>query len=203
MDSLTKKNPRKRFEALAKVAVVVLVAGVCFAGFSLQSEATRMWWMKSLGWTIGDDSYTKVNNDEERDMTELPEWEAASIIEKELGIKVPKLQYHPEWLEYSDYMYETIINRAILYYKVGEEYLTIGMSIGTMDTSSSINYDGEVLEEKMIETTNGTVFIKEIQNGNSEDTSVIAEWDYLDVHYEILGKISFDEMVKIVENIVL
>lgn len=61
------KSVRKGFGGFSKVAVIVLVAGACIAGFSLQSEATRMWWMESLGWHFGEDSTTQVDNDKEID----------------------------------------------------------------------------------------------------------------------------------------
>lgn len=197
------KSVRKGFGSFAKVAVIVLVAGACIAGLSLQSEATRMWWMESLGWNIGDDSSTKVNNDDERDMADMPEWEAASTIEKELGIKVPKLQYKPEWLEFSDYVYETITNRAIIYYKIGDEYLTISMTLGLGDYTSSANFDGNILVEKSLETTYGVVHLREIEGTENTNNTMVAEWNYQDAHYEIFGRISYEEMKMIVENIVL
>lgn len=197
------KKVRKGFGSLVKAAVVVLVAGACIAGFSLQSEATRMWWMESLGWNIGDDSSTKVNNDDERDMADMPEWEAASTIEKELGIKVPKLQYKPDQCAFSDYMYEAVTNRATMYYKVGEEYLTISMTAGLNDTTSSTNFDGSILSEEMMNVAYGVVRIREIGDKDSEKRTVIAEWDYQDVHYEIMGRVAYKEIKMIVENVVL
>lgn len=197
------KKAKKPFSTLAKAAMVVLVAGVCLVGFSLQSEATRMWWMESLGWNIGDDSATKVNNDGERDVAEMPEWEAASTIEKELGIKVPKLQYKPDQSEFSDYMYETVTNSAVMYYKMGEEYLTIGMTVGTNDTTSSANFDGCVLLEETMETACGVVSLREIQAEGDAKKTVSAEWNYQDTHYEIFGRISLEEMKKIIENLIL
>lgn len=197
------KKLRKGFGSFVKAAVVVLAAGACIAGFSLQSEATRMWWMESLGWHFGDDSTTKVNNDYERDPTELPEWEAVSAIENEIGIKAPKLQYQPEGMEFSDYMYETVTNSAVMYYKMEEEYITINMIVGLLDTASSANFDGDVLMEDVLETTYGVVYIREIEGKNNTKNTVVVEWDYQDAHYEIFGRISVKEMKKIVENIIL
>lgn len=197
------KSVRKGFGGFSKVAVIVLVAGACIAGFSLQSEATRMWWMESLGWNIGDDSATQVDNDAERDMADMPEWEAASTIEKELGIKVPKLQYKPDRCGFSDYMYEAVTNRATMYYKVSEEYLTISMTAGLNDTTSSTNFDGSILSEEMMNVAYGLVRIREIGDKDSEKRTVIAEWDYQDIHYEIMGRITYKDMKMIVENVVL
>lgn len=197
------KSVRKGFGGFSKVAVILLVAGACIAGASLQSEATRMWWMESLGWSIGNDSSTKVNNDDERDMADMPEWEAASTIEKELGIKVPKLQYKPDRCGFSDYMYEAVTNRATMYYKVSEEYLTISMTAGLNDTTSSTNFDGSILSEEMMNVAYGLVRIREIGDKDSEKRTVIAEWDYQDIHYEIMGRITYKDMKMIVENVVL
>lgn len=197
------KSVRKGFGGFSKVAVIVLVAGACIAGFSLQSEATRMWWMESLGWNIGDDSATQVDNDAERDMADMPEWEAASTIEKELGISVPKLFYKPNQCEFSDYMYETVTNMAIMYYKIDNEYLTINMIMGKNNYTSSANFDGVVLSQEMMETSYGIAYIREIQGEDNDNKTVVAEWDYQDVHYEVFGRISYEEMKNIVENVVL
>lgn len=198
-----KKASRTWAKTLAKAAAVVLVAGACLAGLSLRSEATRMWWMESFGWKIGDDTTTKVNNDINRDFAETPEFEAGAIIEKELGIKVPKLQYRPEGLEFSDYQYETITNRATMYYKFGEEYLTLCMLLGANDYSSSANFDGKVLNEEILEVDYADVVIKSVQTGSDETQAILAEWDYLDVHYEFFGRIDFEEVKKMLKNMVL
>lgn len=198
-----RKTARKGFGSLAKVAVIVLVAGVCIAGFSLQSEATRMWWMESFGWSIGNDGTTKVNNDMERDFSNAPEWEAASIIEKELGIKVPRLQYKPDKSKFSEYTYEKVTNSAVMYYKMGDEYLTINMIMGANNVTSGVSFDGSILFEKTIETMYGTVVVRELEGERDTKNTVIAEWDYQDAHYEIFGRISYEEVKMIVENIVL
>lgn len=198
-----KKASRTWAKTLAKAAAVVLVAGACLAGLSLRSEATRMWWMESFGWKIGEVGYTKVNNDVERDDSEMPEWEAEAVIEKELGIQVPKFLYEPEGLEFSDYQYETMTNRATMYYHFGEEYLTISMISGADNYTSSVNFDGSVLKEETIASTYANITVRNIRNGEGGKNSTIAEWDYLDVHYEVFGRISFEEVKKMLKNMVL
>lgn len=204
---ITKAGSRKRkriyLNTLTKVAVVVLVAGLCVIGFSMQSEATKMWWMESFGWDIGDDGATKVNNDDERDMAEVPAWEAASEIEQEVGIKSPKFSYMPSKCIYSDCVYDEVMGRAIMYYKIEEEYITVNMTLGTNDYASSASFDGTIIKEETVDNIYGKVTIRTLNGNEQEEDTVVAEWDYQDVHYELFGRISRDEIVKMVENMVL
>lgn len=198
-----KKTGRKKAGAFVKAAVLVLVAGTCIAGLSLQSEATRMWWMESLGWNIGGDIATQVDNDKERDYSEMPEWEAEAVIEQELGIQVPKFFYKPDRCEFSDYRYETITNQATLYYKIENEYISVNMIAGTDNYTSAMNFDGSIVQEEQIESSYGTIMIRSIRTGSDDKESVIAEWDYQDVHYEIFGRLPFEEVENVIKNMVL
>lgn len=199
----SRKQKRIYLNTLTKVAVVVLVAGLCVIGFSMQSEATKMWWMESFGWDIGDDGATQVDNDEDRDMAEVPAWEAASEIEQEVGIKAPKFQYLPSKCVYSDCTYDAVFKSAIMYYKLDEEYITVNMTLATNDYASGANFDGSEINEENVVTVYGMVVVRELKIAEDEKISVAAEWDYLDVHYEILGKIPRKELAKMVEHMVL
>lgn len=199
----SRKQKRIYLNTLTKAAVIALVAGICVLGFSMQSEATKMWWMESLGWQFGNDSATKVNNDNARELTEITEWEGVSEIESSLGIKVPKFLYMPSKYVYSDCTYDAIFKSAIMYYKIGEEYITVNMTLATSDYASGANFDGSVINEENVDTVYGTVVVRELKIAEDEKISIAAEWDYLDVHYEILGKIQVEEMIKMIENMVL
>lgn len=212
-DEPSKKTPDKRSKKIAKktkklsplvkAAVVVFVAGVCFVGFGLQSEATRMWWMKSIGLNVGENSSTRIDNDEERDVTVLPEKEAAAVIKKEVGIKVPEFIYIPEDLVYSSYAYEDVNNSACVFYEQLGDYLTLDMAYGDVDSASSFGAEGGALQEEDIETAFGSVHVREFKAEGDEKETVVAEWDYQDVHYRFFGRIDFDEMCKMVETMIL
>lgn len=92
---------------------------------------------------------------------------------------------------------------AVMYYKINEEYLTISIMAGMIDTASSANFDGKVLMENTLETAYGIVSIREIKGDHNTSNTVVAEWDYQDAHYEIFGRISYEEIKRIVENAVM
>ena len=194
-----KKKSLPSMKGITKAAMVVLVVGACVLGFSLTSEATRMWWMDSFGWKIGDDGATKINNDANRDPADVSELDATAEIEEALGIKVPIFQYLPEQCVFSDYGYETITNRAIMNYKIEEVYMILNMVIGLAERAQSENYDGVIVSEERIINTFGEIELKEISNSNG-DNYVMAEWNYEDAYYNLIGKISFEELKMIVEN---
>lgn len=200
---LKKITRKKRIYKIAKAAILVLTVGTCVVGFGLKSEATRMWWMNSINKVIGNDSSTRVNNDSLRQITELPEEEAMALIEEDLQIEVPQLLYKPAQMEYSDSQYDTITKTAIICYKNDEVYLTVQIVSGTDDKSMGFNIDGEVYKQAMIKTSFGEVSVKTVKAEGDEKATAVAEWDYEDMHYQIFGKIDYEEMKQVVENIYL
>lgn len=194
------RNSRKH-SAMVKAAMLVLVASGCLFAFSMRSEATRMWWLSSVEKIIGSNRGNTVDNDEERVYSEMTEEEAAAEIEEKIGVPVPEFQYLPQGMFFDGYNYdESSLTGKIRYsYNGGIIHLQIFSEYG--DSSYSWNFDGEILKDSEVATDYGMVKVMEIKMSGDAGSTVLAEWTYKNYQYELVGKMSFEEILLILENI--
>lgn len=191
---------KRKFSGVAKTLVACAAIFVCLFTFTMSSEATRMWWMESVERLIGQESSTVVNNDENRVKTELPENEAAAIIEEKTGIQVPEFLERPAEMKFDSYEYNELLQVAFVYYAVNDQVMVLSMQGADIDTTSDLNYDGEILEKIEMKTQYGKVLIKKIETMNDEVPAVVAEWNYNNTEYNISGKVDIDIMKRLLES---
>ena len=196
-----KMRRNSRVTSLAKVAVLVLVVGACLFGFSMRSEATRMWWLSSVEKIVGEDRREAVDNDDNRVVSATAEDDARQIILEETGIPMPGMAYRPEGLLYDAFLSDGEVHRGEMYYLYGE-YAVFLYGFDSYQNMSYYNMqDGQILSEKTIKTDYGKVNLKEIHAEGDAVTSILAEWVYNNHQYQMIGKISTEEAQKIIENI--
>ena len=185
---------------IAKVAVAcsVLVIGIFVS--SMNSEATRMWWMESIERVVGGASGTVVDNDEKRLKSDTTEQDAAAEIKEKTGIDVPKFLVRPDEMLFDSYRYDETFQFAFMYYLMGEQVISLYMQGVNMNTSSDFNYDGELLNSDQIETEYGIILIKEVKAEGDEQSTVIAEWKYRNHYYRIIGKMELEMLKSMVES---
>lgn len=194
------RNSRKH-SAMVKAAMLVLVASGCLFAFSMRSEATRMWWLSSVEKIIGSNRGNTVNNDEERVYSEMTEEEAAAEIEEKIGVPVPEFQYLPQGMSFDGFECDenTLVGRMQYVYEQHIVHLQIFSESG--DSSYSWNFDGEILKDQELVTDYGVVKVMEIKMSDDAGSTVLAEWIYENHQYELVGKVSFEEISMILENI--
>ena len=180
------------------VACIVLVAGI-FA-FSMTSEATRMWWMESIERVVGGSSGTVVNNDEKRLKSDTTEQDAAAEIKEKTGIDVPKFLVRPDEMLFDSYRYDETFQFAFMYYLMGEKVISLYMQGVNKNTSSDFNYDGETLNSDQVETKYGVVLVKEVKAEGDEKSTAVAEWEYRNHFYCIMGKIEMETLESMVKS---
>lgn len=194
------RNSRKH-SAMVKAAMLVLVASGCLFAFSMRSEATRMWWLSSVEKIIGSNRGNTVDNDEERVYSEMTEEEAAAEIEEKIGVPVPEFQYLPQGMSFDGYNYDESSLTGKIRYSYNGSIIHLQMFSECGDSSYSWNFDGEILKDSEVETDYGIVKVMEIKMSDDAESTVLAEWTYKNYQYELVGKMSFEEILLILENI--
>lgn len=196
-----KRAKRRNLYSVAKVAVLVLVVGTCFVMFTMRSEATRMWWLKFADREIGQESENVVDNDDARIVSNMDEKEAVSEIEEKTGIPMPELIYKPNGMIFDGYECSKEAGRGYLYYICDDYIVSLKVFSPEKNASYSSSFDGEIIKEDTIEAEYGKVLIQEIKSKDDKKSAVIATWEYQNHQYMIEGKIDFEEIRKIIENI--
>lgn len=186
----------------AKVACICLVAATAMFGLSMTSEANRLRLLQTANEVLGTGDLLQADNGEDRAMTVGNEYEARQEITDTLNIEVPQFLYLPESMGYkSCEIVEEIGYAKIRYsYKQGFLYLEMSNSLSDMSQGSIKQNQENEDEAEEIETLSGKMsfVIKNIEEGKEQYT---ASWEYKNVAYNFYGEISYDELIKILQNI--
>lgn len=185
-----------------KVACVCLVAATAMFGLSMTSEANRLRLLQMANEMLGTGDLLKANNGDDRAMSAGSEDEARREITDTLNVEVPDFYYLPEGMAFQGYQIFDEIGYAVLEYSYVDGYLYLKVSNSVSDMSQgSIKQNQEDDEEKEeIETLSGKMsfVIKNLEEGKEQYT---ANWEYKNVAYNFYGEISYEELVKILQNI--
>lgn len=185
-----------------KVACVCLAAAAAMFGLSMTSEANRLRLLQTANEVLGTGDLLNADNGEDRAMSAGSEDEARWEITDTLNVEVPDFYYLPEGMAFQGYQIFDEIGYAVLEYSYVDGYLYLKVSNSVSDMSQgSIKQNQEDDEEKEeIETLSGKMsfVIKNLEEGKEQYT---ANWEYKNVAYNFYGEISYEELVKILQNI--
>lgn len=192
------KHPIRRMllKNVSKAAVVFL----CVFVLGMSTEANRK---KVLGvWNdiVNGEFRVRINNSDNAIKTDIPEQEAYTEIENQLGIAPIKFMKVPEKLKYINYTVNKQEGNAMIFYQYEDAMLTLYM----YSPNAVINRN-DSLQGKL----SGTVFtrnemlemeIREIEN-ISEDNTYETGILYRESYYSVSGKIPLDIFEKLVKEI--
>lgn len=196
--SVKKKHSYVRFGKIAGIACLCLI---CVFAASMSSEANRNYFIKSVRYLAGDDTKFIVDNDIENEAINTNEYEAMQDIEDKLEVDMPEFYYRPYGMEFLNYE----INQKALYAKLEYEYedtiliFYIDKQNGKKASNvSSINGTEKVVSN--ISKENFNVTVKEIEDEKDKCPTYVASWTYEDNVYSWIGKISLDEIEKMIKE---
>lgn len=196
-----RKRRRRTGRKIVKAAGIVLVAGSCVFGFSMTSEANRMFWMKQVERVRNAGKVTQIDNDDFRDFSKNQEEYAKKTIKEELQITIPEFYYWPEEIHF--YRAEVFIENksATFEYRYGEKciYFSVYASSKDLSLSDAIKEDEETIEIKTLDKDeNIDVKIKDLTDNNNAQCT--ASWEYKNGYYLFGGAISKEEVIKILKK---
>lgn len=181
---------------ITKAAAVVLVAGGCLFGFCMTSEANKLWVMQQVESIRNAGNNVKINNSENRDYMNVSEEEAKGEIVEKLHVSIPEFYYIPEGMSYYKYEISEETGIGKLIYKYQDGYLFLYVSANELD----ISYSTWVDDEKMsIAALDGSYEV-DLKNLSEKEQQYAATWKYKNAYYDLEGKISKEEIIKILEK---
>lgn len=178
------------------------VTAIGIFGVSMSSQANRAYIMQEVNKVFGNDVNTKINNDEVAESDRTEEY-AREEIESKLGVKMPRFFYLPEGMKYRDFIIDEEAHTAFIEY-IYEEQLVYFMIVANNEGASvySQNDSGKKLydvQSKYTSSLNAEVW-EIMDQGDSKQTYAL-QWNFLNVYYELFGKISEQEIRQIGEKI--
>lgn len=190
----------KKFLGMTAAAVIS-----CFGlfGVSMSTQGGRSYVMDKTNEVLGDEKNTEIENSQDRLISDRTEEKARSEIEEKLQMEVPHFFYLPNRMNFDSYEIDETAQSVYIRYYNGVDYMYFIIQANYSDSSGLYrNDEGVCLGIAECEMSNIEPELWKIQNGESENSTYLVQWEYKNSYYRISGKITEEEMRKIVKDIV-
>ena len=193
------RGKKKRYIILALASVFVLAFGSM-----MTSVGSKSYW-KVLWDRIAGDEKARFINVEQMEVKETGDLDDVHLYKEiwdELGISTVRLEYLPENTYLKEYDLDKEQRKAILLYDCNGQIIRYMMYMNDADSSLGQISTDKLISEYQLETTNKTsVAVKEYEVQETKETRYVAEFEYKDAQYQIMGIIEKEELEKIVKNL--
>lgn len=193
-----KKSHSFRRERIRKGVAAACLAILCVASASMTSEANRQWVIERVQYAVGDDEMViQVSDDKEKD----EDWKIDEInkeIEEVLGVEVPKFAYLPSGLILNDYELNEETKVAILSYQYNDKKIFFRIGYGNKEKTLFVRPHGEISKKSIVETD--MLEIPLFVCDSDGDKIYLAEWEYKNGYYQLLGNIEEEILTKILKK---
>ena len=195
-----RKKKKKRYIVAALAAVLVLVLGS-----TMTSVGSKSYWKVLWDRIAGDEEASIINVEkmESQETSDIDEIRVYKGILNELGISTVRPMYIPKSMYLKEYEIDREQKGAILFYEYEGQVIRYMMYMNNTDSSHGQIATDKQVDEYQIKAENGIVItIKEYTVDNSQQNRYIAEFEYDDAQYQIMGIMKKTEFEKIINNLV-
>lgn len=190
---------KRRYIIVALAAVIVLVCGSVMTGVGSKSY-WKVIWERIAG--DAEVSYIDVENMKAQDSEDIDEVGAYREISTSFGVPVVRLGYKPEKMELVRYTLDEEQRKVYLFYDYDGEVIRYSIYMNDSDSSFGQKDLDLLIDEYQIENNGRIIEIGEYKVEDSKLNRYIGEFEYRDVHYQLMGVMEKDEFEKIIENLV-
>lgn len=193
------RSKKKRRLFLALAAVLILVCGSVMTG-----TGSKSYWKVLWDRVAGDEEVDIINvEDMETEKTkDADEIQVFNEIRKKLGISPVRLRYMPKPMIFKSYEIDLEQQRAILFYIYNDQIIRYSMYMNNSDSSHGQIETDKLVDEYTIEVDeNVLINIKEYSVVNYEENRYVAEFEYKDAQYQLIGIMEKEEFDKIIKNL--
>lgn len=189
----------KKFLGMTAAAVIS-----CFGlfGVSMSTQGGRSYVMDKANEVLGDEKNTEIENGEDRLITDRTEEEARNEIEEKLQVEVPDFLYLPDKVEFDSYEIDDTAQSVYIRYRNGEDYIYFIIQTNYVDKSGLYRNDEGVYLGKVKSDLSSDLEAELWKIEEEEEIPMyLAQWDYKNSYYRISGRITEDEMKKIIKDV--
>ena len=193
------RKKKKRYVVLALAAVLVLVFGS-----AITSVGSKSYWKVLWDRIAGDEraSYIDVEQMESQETQDIDEIQVYKEIGDKLGIMSVRLGYKPQSMYLRKYDLDEKQRKATLLYDYNGNVIRYMMYMNDEDSSLGQIETDKLIDEYELETTGGIVVqIKEYKIEGIESSRYIADFEYMDAQYQLMGVIEKNEFENILKNL--
>ncbi len=194
------RRKKKRYVILALAAVLVLAFGSV-----ITSVGSKSYWKVLWERIAGDENASIINveNMEAQKSEDIDEIQVYKEIGEKLGISTIKLGYIPANTYLKLYELDQEQRKAVLLYDYNGQTIRYMMYMNDDDSSLGQIETDKLIDEYQLEVVeNIKINIKEYKVDNSNLSRYVADFEYMDAQYQIMGILDKEEFEKIIKNLV-
>ena len=194
------RKKKKRYVVLALAAVFVLVFGS-----EMTSVGSKSYWKVLWERIAGDEdlSYIDVEHMVSQDTDDLDEVQIYKKIWNELGITAVGWGYFPENAYLKEYEIDKDQTKATFIYECNGEIIRYIMYMNDEDSSLGQIKTDKLIRKYEVEAGEGvSISVKEYDIKDMEKNRYVAEFEYKDAQYQIMGIVDQEEFTKIINNLI-
>ena len=176
----------------------------CFGlfGVSMSTQGGRSYVMDKANEVLGDEKNTEIENSQDRLISDRTEEEARNEIEEKLQVEVPDFLYLPDKMDFDSYEIDETAQSVYIRYYNGEDYMYFVVQGNYINTSGLYrNDEGDCLGKVKGDISDLEAELWKIKDEGEETSTYLAQWDYKNSYYRISGRVTEDEMKKIIKDV--
>lgn len=192
------RKKKRQYLIIALAAVLVIVAGSAMTGVG-----SKPYWKIILDRLAGDGtaSITNVEDMEKQETEDIDEMGVYREINEKFGIASVRLRYKPSGTILNRYIIDEVQRKAFLFYKYNDEIIRYTIYMNDTDSSLGQKELDSLIDEYDFQISNVNIHVEKYRIENLEKNRFIAEFEYRDVQYQLMGVLEQEEFDKILENL--
>lgn len=187
----------------AKLLVALVTILVLVMGMSVSSVGSKSY-MKELIEKFTGKSQVDVTNVKDMDSHEVnsnDEYEAYQEVDEMLKVNCVRILDTPKEMYFVSYNINKDIQQADLFYKYKGETIRYEIYLNQTDSSKGVTKEDAEVNVYEIEVDGNKVQIEEREIEKIGEKSLIAEFEYKGVYYQLKGIMEKSELNKIIKNL--
>lgn len=191
--------PRRRKFVVALAAVMVLVLAV-----GMTSVGSKSYLKELLDGLLGKEELQTINvkDMDKRETEDGEELTAYREIRENLGILPVRFGYVPQKMKFSESNIDSDQGRAFVFYEYNNQLIRYSIYQNDSDLSLGQKEEDVLKDTFEVETSKQKIEVKEYKVEDYKESRYIVDFVYKDVHYQLKGVMSKNDIVKILENLI-
>lgn len=196
--TIVRKKKRRTYVLVGIAAVMIMMLGSVMTAVGSKS--------------YGKLSSTRDNGDENADILNVEDMESQKTedideisvykeIKKKMGFSPVRIMKKPDKMYLENYTIDEKQNKVILFYSYNGQIIKYSMYMNNADSSLGQKEVDDLINEYSIKNEEHEIKVAEYKITGSSEKRYIADFEYLDVHYQIKGIMKEDEIKEILKNL--
>lgn len=196
--TIVRKKKRRTYVLVGIAAVLIMMLGSVMTAVGSKSYGKLPWEKDDGDETF---SYLDVEDMETKESEDIDEVSIYKEITKELGFSPVRIMGKPKEMVLENYSIDKEQNKVLFFYSYKGEIIRYSMYMNNTDSSSGQKELDDLIDTYKINNMDRLITVNEYKVKNKTLNRYIAEFDELDVHYQIIGIMDKKDFDQILENL--